>query len=269
MRGFIFAFWMFVSSFSFAQNSETSDTVRLYQINQVTIVGERTKSTPGSGEYIPSVTLGRLNQSNINSVLRMVPGINIRDEEGFGLRPNIGLRGTSVNRSAKITLMEDGILAAPAPYTDPSAYYFPTFTRMYAVEVLKGSSQIMYGPYTIGGAVNLLSTPIPDSFRGLAQASHGSFGTNQYRIWLGDSRQTLDYVFEVNGFSSQGFKELDGGVNTGFVRRDIMGKIRWHSAPETRIQQSLTLKILNASETANETYLGLTFEDFKKRHYGY
>jgi len=264
MRGFIFAFWMFVSSFSFAQNSETSDTVRLYQINQVTIVGERTKSIPGSGEYIPSVTLGRLNQSNINSVLRMVPGINIRDEEGFGLRPNIGLRGTSVNRSAKITLMEDGILAAPAPYTDPSAYYFPTFTRMYAVEVLKGSSQIMYGPYTIGGAVNLLSTPIPDSFRGLAQASHGSFGTNQYRIWLGDSRQTLDYVFEVNGFSSQGFKELDGGVNTGFVRRDIMGKIRWHSAPETRIQQSLTLKILNASETANETYLGLTFEDFKK-----
>jgi Fe(3+) dicitrate transport protein len=232
-------------------------------LSEVTIVGDKGKSIPGSGQYINSVKLAILNQPNINNILRVIPGVNIRDEEGFGLRPNIGLRGTPVNRSAKITLMEDGILIAPAPYADPSAYYFPTFARMQGVEVLKGSSQIKYGPYTVGGAVNLLSTAIPVSFKGFAQLSYGSFGTNQQRIWVGDSRKNFDYVFEGSRYASNGFKELDNGGNTGFDRRDVMGKLRWHTAENAAVAQSLTLKLVNSTEEGNESYLGLTYEDFK------
>lgn len=234
-----------------------------YSLSDVTIIGTKVKTLPGSGEYISKRKLSRLNQPDIHKVLATVPGVNIRDEEGFGLRPNIGLRGTPVNRSAKITLMEDGVLIAPAPYADPSAYYFPTFARMEGVEVLKGSSQIKYGPYTIGGAVNLLSTSIPETFKGFAQLSYGSFGTNQQRIWVGDSKKNIDYLFEVNRLASKGFKELDNGGNTGFDRRDVMGKVRWHTSADALVPQSVTLKFLNTTEEGNEAYLGLTYEDFK------
>lgn len=243
-----------------AQNEK--DSINTVELDAVTIVGSKARLIPGSGQYISNKQLLKLNQTNINNVLRIIPGVNIRDEEGFGLRPNIGLRGTPVNRSAKITLMEDGVLIAPAPYADPSAYYFPSFARMQGVEVLKGSSQIKYGPYTVGGAVNLLSTAIPNSFKGFAQLSVGSFGTNQQRLWVGDSQQNFDYVFEVNRLASNGFKELDNGGATGFDRRDIMAKLRWHNGASSKVPQSLTLKMVNTSEKANETYLGLTFEDF-------
>ncbi len=239
------------------------DTSRFVQFQEVTIVGDRAMSIPGSGSYIGSLQLQKLHQYDAQNVLRLVPGVTIRDEEGFGLRPNIGLRGTSVNRSEKITLMEDGILIAPAPYSDPAAYYFPTFTRMSGVEVLKGSSQIKYGPRTVGGAINFISTPIPTSFQGGAMLSYGRFNTNQQRLWLGDSRERLDYVFDVTRLASSGFKELDGGGNTGFDRRDVMGKIRFHTGDDASMYQALTLKFVNSTEDGNETYLGLTYDDYR------
>jgi Fe(3+) dicitrate transport protein len=246
----------------FGQQAELVDSLKITQLGEVTIMGTSPNKVVGSGAWVNFAKLQKLNQPDINKVIQTIPGINVRDEEGFGLRPNIGLRGTPVNRSAKITLMEDGILMAPAPYSDPSAYYFPTFARMEQVEVLKGSSQVKYGPYTIGGAINLISTSIPDAFKGFAQLTYGSFGTNQQRIWVGDSQKNFDYVFEANRLASDGFKELPSGANTGFDRRDFMGKVRWHTNPNNPINQSLTLKFLTMSEVGNETYLGLTFKDF-------
>ena len=258
-----FLFPALVYSLNLVSQAPNQDTIKSQELDPVVIVGDRAKYIAGSGQYINILKIEKLNQPNVNNVLRIVPGVNVRDEEGFGLRPNIGLRGTPVNRSAKITLMEDGILIAPAPYADPSAYYFPTFSRMQGIEVLKGSSQIKYGPYTIGGAINLLSTGIPNTFKGFAQAGYGSFGTNQQRIWVGDSRKNIDYVFEINRIASNGFKVLQNGENTGFDRRDVMGKIRWHTNEEAKIAQSVMLKMVASVEEGNETYLGLTYEDFQ------
>ena len=251
---------LFVNVYS--QTNEIADSLRMIETQSISIIGIQNNCIGGSGQKITPAQLQKLNQPDVNKVLRTIPGIQVRDEDGYGLRPNIGLRGTPVNRSAKITLMEDGILIAPATYSDPSAYYFPTFSRISAVEVLKGSSQIKYGPYTIGGAINLLSTSIPQQFKGFAQASYGSFGTNQQRIWVGDVKGNFSYLFEVNRLASLGFKQLDGGGNTGFDRRDFMAKTRWQSASENKIQQSVSLKIVHVEETANETYLGLNYEDF-------
>jgi Fe(3+) dicitrate transport protein len=263
MRRLIYIGLLLTSVTAFGQTTSKEDSLKTKEFNEVSIMGSNSKKIPGSGEVIDASALAKMNQPDVNKVLRIIPGVNVRDEEGFGLRPNIGLRGTPVNRSAKITLMEDGVLIAPAPYADPAAYYFPTFARMQGVEVLKGSSQIKHGPYTIGGAVNLLSTAIPTSFRGLAQVAYGSFGTNQQRFWVGDSHKNFAYVFEVNRLASNGFKELDGGGNTGFDRRDVMGKLRWHSDKKAKIQQSATLKFVTSEEIGNETYLGLTYDDYQ------
>ena len=238
-------------------------------ISSVTITGgnEGIGELAGSAHYISPKQLQKFNYTDINKTLKMIPGINMQEEDGFGLRPNIGLRGTGVERSSKITIMEDGILMAPAPYASPAAYYFPTIARMQAVEIVKGSSQIKYGPYTTGGAINLISTQIPDQLGGKIYLNAGSFNSKRLHAWVGDSYEHIGFLVEANQYNSDGFKQLDGGGNTGFYKNDYLAKLRFNTAADAKIYQSVTFKAGVVTENSNETYLGLTKEDFEEDPY--
>lgn len=220
------------------------------------------KNIPGSATFLSPKELQKFSYTDINRTLRAVPGVNLQEEDGFGLRPNIGLRGTGVERSSKITLMEDGILMAPAPYADPAAYYFPTVGRIQSVEILKGSSQIKYGPYTTGGALNLISTQIPDALSARINMIGGSFGGRNLHAYAGNAHKNVAYLVETFQMGSDGFKEIDGGGNSGFIKKDYVAKLRINTNPGAKIYQSLSFKWGQSSEESNETYLGLTEEDF-------
>lgn len=220
------------------------------------------KNIPGAVTYLALRDIQKFNYSDANRLLRTIPGVNIQEEDGFGLRPNIGLRGAGVERSSKITLMEDGILIAPAPYSDPSAYYFPTIGRMQGVEVMKGSSQIQYGPFTTGGAINFVSTQIPDTFSGKINVSGGSFGLRKVHAFVGNSSKHFGFSIETFQFAADGFKELDNNGNTGFKKQDYVAKFRVNTKEGNYVYQSLQLKLSQAEEVSNETYLGLTLADF-------
>lgn len=221
------------------------------------------RNRTGSATYISPEELQLFGFTDINRVLRNVPGVTIYDEEGFGNRPNISLRGVSPERSAKITVMEDGVLIAPAPYSAPAAYYFPNVARMHAVEVLKGSSQIQYGPYTTGGAINLVSGQIPDTFKANLNARYGSFNSSNLHLNVGDNLKNIGYYFEYLNYRSDGFKDLDNGGNTGFNRNDFVAKFQVNTSASSKLQQSLLLKFQYSDEDSDETYLGLTRADFE------
>jgi Fe(3+) dicitrate transport protein len=222
---------------------------------------------PGSAHYLSLKVLNEFNYSDVNRILRNVPGVNLQEEDGFGLRPNIGMRGTGVERSSKITLMEDGVLAAPAPYSSPAAYYFPTVGRMQGIEVRKGSSQIKYGPYTTGGAINFISTQIPSDFSARVNLLGGNFGRRIAQASIGQSFEYGGFVLETYQQTATGFKELDNGGPTGFTNEDYLAKFRINTPSAAKVYQALTFKIGQATSDADETYLGLTQEDFDSTPY--
>jgi Fe(3+) dicitrate transport protein len=200
-------------------------------------------------------------------VLRSVPGVYVQEEDGYGLRPNIGIRGSGLDRSARIALLEDGVLIAPAPYAASSAYYFPTQRRMHSLEVLKGPAAVTVGPRTTGGAINLISTPIPDEFGAnidLRVGEHDSFDTH---INAGNRGRRLSWLVETVQSSSDGFKTIDqpadaGGGSTGFEIEDYLVKLQLDNDPTADLYQSLRVKVGRTNQVSDETYLGLTEADF-------
>ncbi|HKZ01776.1 MAG TPA: TonB-dependent receptor plug domain-containing protein, partial [Pyrinomonadaceae bacterium] len=133
--------------------------------SHLTVHSQDIARIPGAIEIIEEYTLENSRAQTSTEVLRKVSGLNVRDEEGFGLRPNIGIRGLNPTRSTKVLLLEDGLPLTYAPYGDNASYYHPPIDRFESVEVLKGSGQILYGPQTVGGVVNYI-TRTPPTARG-------------------------------------------------------------------------------------------------------
>jgi len=243
----------------------------VYQLQEIVVSSQqilgskfKARNRTGSAYYISPEEIRRLGYTDINRMLKAVPGVNMYEEDGFGLRPNISLRGTKAERSERISIMEDGVLAAPAPYSAPAAYYFPNVARMEAIEVLKGSSQVQYGPFTTGGAINLVSTPIPNCFSGKANISYGSKNTFKSHTSVGSSWKHFGYMVEYLRYQSDGFKKYEDHAAKGFKRNDIIAKIRVKTDHVKGVNHALELKFGYADENSDETYVGLSADDFKK-----
>ena len=232
------------------------------ELQQVYITGgqDEINTLPGSATLIDQMSLEQFEYTDIHRVLNEVPGINIQEEDGYGLRPNIGMRGSTAERSKKITTMEDGVLSGPAPYSAPAAYYFPNVSRMSAVEVFKGPSAIQYGPATVAGALNLVSRGIPFAAQGEVDAQLGSFDYRRLNAYYGEQQGNFGYLVEALNVSTTGFKDLDNGGDTGFERNDFNFKSSYDLNGQYR--QHLTLKLGYADEKSDETYVGLTKSDF-------
>lgn len=230
---------------------------------QIASTAEEQTRIPGSVEIIDARTLEISRPFNFNEALRKIPGVYTREEEGFGLRPSIGIRGLDPNRSAKILLLEDGVPLGMAPYGDTDSYYHPPIERFNGIEVLKGSSQIAYGPNTLGGVVNYI-TPNPPSGGGRFTGSVTLLGGNR------------DYF---NGYTSLGASFGEGAGKTGFLfdylrkegdgsRENIHSTLNdflFKSVTNLNRQatQTIATKLTYYGEDSNVTYSGLTLAEFQ------
>lgn len=266
---FIILFSLGYSAIYSQEQQVKSDSI--YQLQEVVVSSQqilgskfKARNRTGSAYYISPEEIRKLGYTDINRMLKAVPGVNMYEEDGFGLRPNISLRGTKAERSERISIMEDGVLVAPAPYSSPAAYYFPNVARMEAIEVLKGSSQVQYGPFTTGGAVNLVSTPIPNNFSGKANISYGSKNTFKSHAAIGSNWKHFGYMVEYLRYQSDGFKRYEDYAAEGFKRNDIIAKMVVKTDKVRGVNHALELKFGYAGENSDETYVGLSADDFKK-----
>jgi Fe(3+) dicitrate transport protein len=218
---------------------------------RVDVIGsrEQLKDLPSTANIVTKEELDLSHVFSTTEALRKVPGVNVRDEEGFGLRPNIGIRGLNPTRSTKVLLLEDGIPLSYAPYGDNASYYHPPVDRFERIEVLKGFEQIRFGPLTAGGVINYI-TPLPSSEPGGFVSLAG--GNRHY--FNGHARYSrgpllFDYIR----------KQGEGSRDNTYVQlNDFNLKLTSPLGED----QALTVRANAYTEDSQVTYSGLTQAEF-------
>jgi Fe(3+) dicitrate transport protein len=237
-------------------NGETTELVfnleqDILMMEQVVVSGSRIgmlRYLPGSAAVVTGSQLKAVAPLTGNEVLRTIAGIHVVDEEGAGLRTNIGVRGLDPDRSRAVLVLEDGIPVALGPYGEPEMYYTPSIDRMAGIEVLKGSGSILFGPQTIGGVINYITADPPAESSGIASFSGGQ--GSHYTGQLGYGNTYGNTGFIVNYLRRQ-------ATNLGpteFALNDFNGKFRFNSSPRSEIMVKLGIY----DEGSNSTYVGIT-----------
>lgn len=220
------------------------------EMPQVTVVSDKDRifsKVPGAVTYIDKKEIASITPLSGNEVLRRSPGVHVVDEEGVGMRVNIGIRGLDPDRSRSVLMLEDGVPVALAPYGEPEMYFTPAIDRMAGIEILKGSGQILYGPQTIGGVVNYLTPNPPQEQEGSVriQGGQGGFfsGMVNYGNTFGNTGLQVNLLKKrAENIGSTEFDILDFNTKLLFSLSD---------------RSELGVKLGVYDEISNATYIGI------------
>jgi Fe(3+) dicitrate transport protein len=239
-----------------AETAEPEPAESVTALPTVEVIGSasRLPEIAGAATVIDREELRQSRVFTVNEALRKAPGVHVRDEDGFALRPNIGLRGLNPTRSTKVLLLEDGLPLAYAPYGDNASYYHPPIERFDSVEVLKGSEQILFGPQTIGGVINYVTPTPPRDFTGGLTLSGGNRAYFNGRLNLGGRGMLMDYMR----------KQGDGTRDNESTAIDDFNFKGVHSFLGN---QAITLKASYYGEDSSVGYSGIT--EAELRNFGY
>jgi len=212
---------------------EPATMVQEIRVTAGQVVGtpEQLSRLPGSAAVLDAATLAESRAFTTDEALRKIAGVFTRAEEGFGLRPNIGIRGLMPTRSSKVLLLEDGIPLSYAPYGDNASYYHPPIDRFESVEVVKGAGQILYGPMTVGGVVNYITPPAPEHPGGSIMLMGGNRdylnGHARYGATLGRTGLLFDFMRKQGAGAREnlrhGLSDANAKLLTTLTARQTLG----------------------------------------------
>ncbi|MBH49171.1 MAG: TonB-dependent receptor [Candidatus Marinimicrobia bacterium] len=210
---------------------------------------------PGAATVLDMQTLRLVNPIGTQEMLEYIPGINGFADDGVGnSRISIGIRGLNPRRSSRTLILEDGVPIQPALYVYPNMYYNPPSDRIDQIEVIKGSSSILYGPHTMGGVINYFTRRPRDLFGGSFKFTGGQNGyTSLFTEIGGWGSDKINPEIQFLLKRGDGFRQ-----NNEFEQINTTLKINYNQSPT----KNLYFKANFNFENSNATYTGLTEYSF-------
>lgn len=166
----------------------------------------------GSRNVFGPVQVRETGAREINDLVQQIPAISTRPYNGGeASAPSFSMRGLPDDGLTEyVNVLVDGVPAGPMPYGWTAFSFFPiTPDRVLAVDYIRGAHAVRYSPNTVGGVLNFLTTPIPET---PSATTRGTFGDYGYLSLLGggggtwgDTGLGATYVYrEGDGYREAG-----------------------------------------------------------------
>jgi iron complex outermembrane receptor protein len=188
------------------QAQEAPDSSKVYVLGEILIPGVKAGSS--AANKINAVQLREFNKDNVTEALNLLPGISIT-EAGARNEGQIYLRGFNLLQTP---VFYDGI-PIYVPYDgNIDLSRFTTFD-LSQITVSKALTSVLYGPNTMGGAINIVSRkPVKPyevwGMSGLKISDHG-FGGYNTSVSAGSKKDRF-YVLGSISFLKNNFLSLSG-----------------------------------------------------------
>ena len=212
---------------------------KVFQLGEVEVFGNALEDKNTTVDRIFSEEMLLLDANNVATALNLEPGVTLtmtgqRNEE------EIYMRGFNIR---DIPIFLDGVPIYDTYFGYPPLAEFTTYGLSEMV-VSKGFTSVLYGPNTMGGAINLVTMKPQKEFEvnggsgyGSGNSYHGfaNFGSNQGKWYFegGGSYENQDYfnlpdsfgATKLPGSSPVAYQEPGRRINSGFDDWIAHGKI--------------------------------------------
>ncbi len=208
---------------------------------------------PGAAAVLSSEDLQRLRPFTLHDAFSFVAGLRTLDDDAFGRRAGISVRGAPGRRSRKVLLLEDGVPINASTYLDPSAHYTPPVERLDRVDVLKANGQILHGPLNNHGIINFRNKrPTADPVTE-AELGFGNQSADRQHVMHRRTDGALGTVISLTRFSA------DGSFDVEFTEyRDIYAALEWQIGS----RQDLSVAAVSFRERSHYDESNLTPQEF-------
>jgi len=233
----IYFFTLFAGEGVCADDSDSSDTLRVYSLGEIVVTARRTPATLISAlKEIDSERMGKEGVLNIAQAVELTQGAYV----SIGSRNEmmIQLRGIE---QRQISVMLDGV-PIYVPYDGLVDLGQIPVSAVKKITVTEGNASVLYGPNSLGGSINILtSMPLKRSSKIRILGAEGamfayslqqSFSLDKLGILLSAGQQRQDYYPLSGDFTSNEIEDGEERENSYYKKKDFFGKISFRPDPE-------------------------------------
>ncbi len=229
-----------------AETSSLSDgrAVPVFTAGEIVVTGK----SANSAETVSAAEMERLDKQNLSEAANLLPGVTISNVGGRN-EGMIYVRGFDMRQ---VPLYLDGVpLYVPYDgYVDPNRFLTMNLSE---VDVSKGFTSVLYGPNTLGGAINMVSRKPQKTLEGniTAGGAYGddqidsgfgsiNIGSNQGKWYVQAGLSLLTSDFMPLSGSYEAVKNEDGGERDNSDIRDRNATIKIGYTPNSTDEYAIT-----------------------------
>ncbi len=218
---------------------------RVFSLGEVEVVGKEEQSKNTTIEKVYNEEMRLFNADNVAQAVNLLPGVTL-SETGPRNETMVYVRGFDIKH---VPIFIDGV-PIYVPYDGyPDLGRFKTF-ELSEITVSKGFTSVLYGPNTMGGAINMVTRKPEKEFEmdagagfatpGNTYNTFGNFGSNQGKWYIqgGASYVSSDF-FDLPGDYTP-TKVQGAGERDNSYQRDLQGNLKLGLTPNATDQYAVT-----------------------------